>query len=215
MTNDGFATRLAELVGSESKSAFAKRCGFSVGALATYLNGSMPAADKAMRIADICDVRLEWLIVGEGPKEPEGGSPEGVSVVPRYDVSLATGHGSFVERAPLLDHIPFTDAFLRRKLGRSSTDGLVMLDARGDSMEPTIEDGDLVMVDMHDDRLREGLIAFVLDDAAYLKRIRPLFEGGVEIISDNSDVYPPQRLDQEQMNRLQMIGRVRWVGKVI
>lgn len=140
---------------------------------------------------------------------------EGFPVVPRYDLALAAGHGNFVERAPLLDHIPFTEAFLRRKLGRSSTNGLVMLDARGDSMEPTIEDGDLVMVDTLDTHLRDGLMAYVLEDVAFIKRMRPLVEGGVEIISDNRDVYEPQRLGRERLPEMQIIGRIRWIGKVV
>jgi phage repressor protein C with HTH and peptisase S24 domain len=215
MNSDGIQDRLIELMGDSSKASFSKRCGFSVGALNNYLSGSMPSADKAMRIAEVCGVRLEWLIHGEGPKHPEPPAAVSYGEVPRYDLALAAGHGSFVDRAELLDHIPFTQAFLRRKLGRGSVDGLVMLDARGDSMEPTIGDGDLVMVDTNDTQLRDGLMAYVLDDVAFIKRISPLMEGGVEIISDNRDVYKPQRLSRDRLHDIQVIGRVRWVGKVL
>lgn len=214
--SDALAVRLNELIGDESHMSFARRCGFSVGALKNYLTkGTIPSADKAMQIADVCGVRLEWLIHGTGPKYAEAPQASPYSEVPRYDLALAAGYGSFIDRAELLDHIPFTQAFLRRKLGRSSTDGLVMLDARGDSMEPTIGDGDLVMIDTRETDLQGGLMAFVLHDAAYIKRLRPLMAGGLEIASDNADLYPAERLSQEDLADIQIIGRVRWVGRVL
>lgn len=215
MNSDGIQDRLIELMGDSSKASFSKRCGFSVGALNNYLSGSMPSADKAMRIADVCGVRLEWLIHGAGPKYPEPPAAVSYGEVPRYDLALAAGHGSFVDRAELLDHIPFTQAFLRRKLGRASVDGLVMLDAKGDSMEPTIGDGDLVMVDTRDRALQDGIMAFVLNDVARIKRLRPLMTGGLEIISDNDKVYRPETMQPADLLDLQIIGRVRWVGKVL
>ena len=90
-----------------------------------------------------------------------------------------------------------------------------MLDARGDSMEPTISDGDLVMVDTRQTDLQGGLMAFVLDDAAYIKRLRPLMGDGLEIISDNKEIYPPERIDRNRLGEMQIIGRIRWIGRVI
>lgn len=211
----------------------AEATGASVTAVRQWASGKTePHRDYLVALANALDVSLVWLATGQGPQRvtaeenvsatlPERESPIGkhgattYKEVPRYDVTLAAGHGSFVERAPLLDHIPFTQTFLRRKLGRSSTDGLVILDARGDSMEPTIGDGDLVMVDTNTTDLQGGVMAFVLDDVAYIKRVRILMEGGVEIRSDNAEVYPPERLSGDRLGDLQVLGRVRWVGKVI
>ncbi|MEQ8605146.1 MAG: S24 family peptidase [Marivibrio sp.] len=161
--------------------------------------------------ADELRVVHDYYEFGADESHSESDTPR----VPRYDLALAAGHGSFIDRAELLDHIPFTQAFLRRKLGRSSTDGLVMLDARGDSMEPTIGDGDLVMIDTRERDLQGGLMAFVLHDVAYIKRLRPLMAGGLEIVSDNAELYPAERLGQQDLADLQVIGRVRWVGKVL
>lgn len=134
--------------------------------------------------------------------------------IPRYNAFLAAGHGSLNERAKLIDYIPFTRAFLVNKIGRSSPDGLVVLEARGDSMEPTIGDGDLVLIDQSMREPRDGLCAFVMGDTAHIKRLR-FSVGGVDVISDNRDLYPPERLSSEEAESLAMIGRIRWIGRVI
>lgn len=134
--------------------------------------------------------------------------------IPRYDANLAAGAGAFNERAQILDHIPFTKEFLAKKLGRSNVDGLVMLEARGDSMEPTIGDGDLVLVDQADKNLADGILAFVHDDTAYVKRVRHV-PGGIEVISDNRADYPPYLLSGNRLEEFRIIGRVRWIGRVV
>lgn len=133
--------------------------------------------------------------------------------VPRYDAHLAAGGGAFNERAKVIDYIPFTREFMANKLGRSSAEGLVVLEARGDSMEPTIGGGDLVLIDQHLTGLSDGIIAFVLDDTALVKRVRSSPDG-VEVISDNH-MYPPYRLEQNRLDELHVIGRVRWIGKAV
>ena len=67
--------------------------------------------------------------------------------LPRYNGRLAAGDGAFNERAELLDYIPFTKAFLSKKLGLMSEKDLVILEVKGDSMEPTISNGDLAAID--------------------------------------------------------------------
>jgi phage repressor protein C with HTH and peptisase S24 domain len=159
-------------------------------------------------LADLIQQKERML---ESDKRPSIGKGPGFIGIPRYDAVLAGGHGAFNERSEILDHIPFTVDFIEKKLGRKSTAGLVVLEVRGDSMEPTISDGDLVIVDQDHRRLRDGVYAFILDDAAHVKRLRNRFDG-IEIISDNDRIYSPFLLEQQRLGELQIIGRVRWCG---
>ena len=109
--------------------------------------------------------------------------------------------------------MPFTPAFFQKKLGRSSGAGFAVLEARGDSMAPKIADGDLLLIDEGDTRITDGIFAFLLDDEARVKRIRRKL-GGVSIISDNPD-YETEEVPSDQLDRLTVIGRVRWVGSVV
>lgn len=211
MPAEQFTDRLIKLIGDEPHARFARRCGFSLGALKNYLNGSIPGIDKAVAIANACDVDLEWLITGEGRPSPSADDPFDFVGIPRYDTELSAGSGSFSERAELLDHIPFTREFLLRKVGRKSAENLAVLEVRGDSMEPTVADGDLVLIDRQKRKLADGIMAFVLDDVAYVKRIRVAIDG-IQIISDNREVYPPLSLPRKELDRMLIIGRVLWCG---
>lgn len=151
--------------------------------------------------------------IGRNIQQETDGFNSEFTPIPRYDAHLAAGNGAFNDRAQLIDHIPFTNDFLTKKIGRSSSEGLVILEVRGDSMEPTIGDGDLVMVDQTMRGIEDGIMAFVLDDTAYVKRLRYFFDG-VDIISDNRDLYSTQQLDKSRMDELQIIGRVRWCGRL-
>lgn len=210
---DGFARRLADAIFPEKPTAFAKRAGVSSGLISKYLSArgaSGHRLDMVARIAECAGVSLDWLVWGRGEGEPLKGE---VIRVPRYNATLAAGAGSWNEGKQLLDEIPFTPAFFQKRLGRSTGAGFAVLEARGDSMEPGISDGDLLLIDEGDTRLTDGVFAFVLDDEARVKRFRRRIDG-VSIISDNS-TYSAEELASDQLGRINIIGRIRWVGKVL
>jgi phage repressor protein C with HTH and peptisase S24 domain len=92
---------------------------------------------------------------------------------------------------------------------------LTMIRVEGDSMAPTLNAGDDILVD-HDDPetgLRDGIYVLRVDDALLVKRlaIHP-FGRRVTIQSDNRTYpdWPDRGLDE-----LTCIGRVIWVGRRI
>lgn len=209
--------KAADLAGNATK--LAEATGISRRSIGDYLaGGSEPSRSRLIAIARAAGVSVDWLATGEGQVSPGPvAAPtldEKLVAVPRYDAVLAAGGGSLNERSRIVEHIPFPRNFIVHKLGKSSADGLAILEARGDSMEPTLGDGDLVMVDQTQTEPRDGLVAFILEDTAYIKRLR-FGLGGVEVISDNRDLYPPERLTNEQAEQMTIIGRVRWIGKAM
>ena len=89
-----------------------------------------------------------------------------------------------------------------------------MFEARGDSMHPTVSDRDYVMVDMNDTLHRDGIFAIALGNQARIKRLQHTFSG-TNIVSDNQDTYQQETLTGNQVNELQIIGRVIWrMGRV-
>jgi len=200
-----------------NRSEAAATAGVAKSTFQNWVEGkSDPSFAGLTKFASAVDVSLDWLATGEGPMHPEspkGGASADFIGVPRYDARLAAGDGALNGRARLIDHIPFTREFLTRKLNRSSTDGLLMLEARGDSMEPMIGDGDLVLVDTLDKTLADTIMAFVADDFAYVKRLQ-LTDSGVDAISANPAV-PVRRFSAQTFAEVQVIGRVRWIGRLI
>lgn len=208
---EGFSKRLAEAIWPEKPSVFAARMGIAQPTISKYLKGqaTAPRLDIAAHLARGAGVSLDWLVTGIG----DGVDKTDIIRVPRYDVTLAAGHGRWNDGRKRLDDIPFTGDFLRKRLNRSSSAGLAVLEARGDSMYPTIADSALVLVDELQQRLIDGIFAFVLDGDARVKRFRRTMTG-VTLLSDNP-AYPPEDLDTPQLNGLQLIGQVLWVSQVL
>lgn len=206
----GFAERLELALGGREKGVIARRARIAPSTFTKYLAGvSEPGAFKAARLAESLGVSLTWLLTGKGLPNA---AAAGYAGVPVYDVRLAAGCASFAEGARVIGEAPI-DQDLLRQLGRTTAEGLGMLEAEGDSMEPTIPDGARVLIDLKDVRLREGIFAFRLDDELRVKRLRRLAEG-IEVLSDNPR-YEPERLEGHELERFAVIGRVRWVGAVL
>jgi transcriptional regulator with XRE-family HTH domain len=209
----GFGKRLAEAMSPEKPAAFSSRTGIAQNTVSKYLRGAGsagPRLDIVAKMADAIGCSIDWLVWGKGDG-PDADS--GIVKIARYDATMAAGAGSWNEGRRRLDDIPFTAAFLRRRLNRTSTKGLSIVEAKGDSMEKTIMDGSLLLLDEDDTRLADGVYAFLLDGDARVKRFRRTMEG-VTLISDNA-VYPPETVSTDDMSKLQIIGHVLWVGQML
>ena len=208
----GFGRRLSEAMFPEKITAFAERVGVPQGTVSKYVRGqgTAPRLDIAAHLAKATGCTLEWLVWGQG--DGVAGESDFVKI-PRYDATLAAGAGSWNEGRRRLDDIPFTRDFLLKRLNRTSTAGLSVLTARGDSMAPNIADGALLLIDEADRRLTDAVFAFVLDGDARLKRFRRTLTGWT-IVSDNP-LYPPENISDSDLGRVQIIGRLLWVAQLV
>lgn len=130
--------------------------------------------------------------------------------VPRYNAAASAGGGAFIEHAIIIDEIPFTADFLLKRLNRTNTDGLLLVDAIGDSMEPTISNNDLIMIDTSKKQLAAAIFAFTYGENFYVKRLNNP-PNSIEVISDNK-TYSPFTISKDEMNQVNILGRVVWIG---
>ena len=80
-------------------------------------------------------------------------------------------------------------------------------------MESTISDNETVMVDTSKQKLRDGHIYVIRNgDHLLVKRIQTLWNDGVQLLSDNKE-YPAQEISITNIDNLEVIGKVVWVGK--
>ena len=228
---DGFGDRVKELIGSESVQSFAQKCGIPGSSLRNYLNGRVPGIDIAAKIANATGSPLEWLISGhDGPdrgydfvvKATDGrvaviqekvSTPRGFALIPRLDIQASAGSGSLALSEEPLEYLAFQADWLR---GRGiNPEAARILTARGDSMEETIRDGDVLLVDTSIDRIRDNSIYIVvLGDMVLVKRIHGRTNGTVLLISDNSR-YPTEEVTRGEAEQLHIAGRVMWFGRSI
>lgn len=93
-----------------------------------------------------------------------------------------------------------------------------VLQAKGDSMAPTIADGALVIVDASVNHFTgSGIYVFSLGGQVRLKRLAIPSDGGLLIISDNEKLYPREDLGPAQLDDLdfRIHARVGWTDKVL
>lgn len=133
-------------------------------------------------------------------------------MVPKYDVHASAGNGSVIHDEAIVDHLAFKRDWIRQSLGLDPA-CLALIDVRGDSMTPTIDCGDLLLLDTRAEQPRsEGVYVINLNGTLLVKRVRIKLSGVVEIISDNPK-YGSETISGEELERLVIVGRVVWHGR--
>lgn len=147
-----------------------------------------------------------------------GGPPEdrkklsGLVSVRRHPVRVSAGPGAVVFQELGKPYFAFDERWLK-SLTPTPPAKLSIVRVEGDSMAPTLNSGDDLLVDLADcmERLRDRIYVLRIDDAVVVKRLalNPLGQR-VTVQSDNpaySD-WPDCSLDE-----IHCIGRVIWSGR--
>jgi len=147
-----------------------------------------------------------------------GGPPapmrDGLIEIPVLNVDASAGFGAIAESETAHTRFGFDERWLAR-LTRAKSASLSIIHVLGDSMEPTLSDGDEVLVDASDQgsRLRDGIYVLRADDALVVKRVT-LKPGGRKItISSDNPAYPSW--DDVDRSEIQVVGRVIWFGRAV
>lgn len=199
----------------------AKAFGWSEPTYHSHENGSRGIrSDVAERYARAFQVTPEWLLFGKGgePKleRVENGAvvPDGLDLVPVYSISASAGSGTYVGAEESDHSLAFPPDYLKRIVGNKSTrQGLSIIGVKGESMWPTLNDDDIVMVDHSKTGLGfDGLFVVRLDGTLHVKRIgRSSVPGHVKIISDNPNA---DNIDMS-VEMVEPVGKVIWYGRKV
>lgn len=226
--NPEFKARLSELVGEEDPFTWARGVGIPSATFSRIWNeGTVPKSDHLVRIAESENVSLDWLLRGLEPTRADDdvrslqeapaiydvqSLPDGFVLLPKYEVRAAAGDGALVHSEQIVDHLAFKHDWIVRQLRRNPV-YLILIEAMGNSMVPTIGDRDLLLVDTSDAQLRDNAIyALSLNGDVVVKRLERRMNGAVRVISDNRDNYDPYELGPDEADELRIIGQVVWHG---
>lgn len=126
--------------------------------------------------------------------------------VPRLGLGASAGQGAIAGNEQTVGQLRFSVLWLKRQgLDPAS---LSVIAVEGDSMEPTLRDGDEILVDRTIRALRAGIYVIRLGDVLLVKRLEPGPAGRVTVISDN----PAYGRSECQFGDVEVIGRVVWKG---
>lgn len=178
--------------------------------------------ELAKAIEEKTGVRQAWLLTGEGPQRIVAAPPLGSKESNSYTVSVGSGQFSFSfvpKVKPLLSsgtgELVYEEGYediysFRREwlIQKGNIPWMRLAQVSGDSMFPTLKDGDLVLFDTSKSEppLDGKIMVIGIDNLLYIKRVRVSPEG-IFLVSDNKEVYKPWRINLENTR---FLGLVIW-----
>ncbi|HHT2967452.1 TPA: XRE family transcriptional regulator [Citrobacter koseri] len=236
-----FAQRLKIAMAEQglNQSSLAERVGVSQAAIQKLTSGRAKSTTKILALAKALNVNPSWLESGSGsmrnietdqlltdnrnPKseiektrlkaviwEDMEKIEEGEFVhIPLINVNFSAGPGA----CEVVDDESFSLVFRKYSLHKMGVNAnqARLVRVSGDSMSPTLSDGDIVGINMAETEIRDGkTYAICHDDMLRIKTLvaRP---GEVLIRSLNRELYPDEVLDVQKFHSsIRVIGRVFW-----
>jgi phage repressor protein C with HTH and peptisase S24 domain len=127
--------------------------------------------------------------------------------VPVYNVKGGMGNGSSYAHEEIEGKHSYSQAWLIEE--GLAVSNLVRMKGEGDSMLPTIADGDTLLINKSETKINGRVYAFRVGDEIRVKRLFRQLDGRVRVVSDNPDknLYPDEFLSVD--DQPEIIGRVR------
>lgn len=202
------------LVGKVSRKDLADAVGIAYSTLADLENGYSQGTTVLHKIAKRLGVRVEWLETGKLPMAASDESDESSEWMDVLGVrqAAALGDGAEPDEYAETHKLKFRSSSLAKK--RLRPERLAVIYGKGDSMYPTIRDGDAILIDTSDTKPKDDKL-FVVTYGRDLFAKRLIKLGGRWFIdSDNKDDPKwrrPKPVDESE--GLEIHGRVRWIGR--
>ena len=228
--------RIKEIRGKLSRKEFSENISVHAVTVRRWEEGqTSPDSEAIVQICSAFNINSNWLLYEEGPmrrpverdiglvnqildedirrKPPEIPQRDDIDYeqfdfVPMAEAHLSAGGGAFVLSESFSEFYAFRKDWLRSVV--SAVRNAVLMKVRGGSMEPTLHDGDVVMIDtgrilVYDDYL----YAIGRDDLIFVKRLVRTSDGKVRVISDNPDIQP----ELVHLRDMRIIGQVIWFAR--
>lgn len=221
--------RVGLLTGWKNQSQLADFLGFSSASITGAKGRGFFPIEWAYKIARGYDSSTDWLLTGEGPMHigkwsasqqsltaseesgdaaqiPATGTfdPDMFHPVPMTETKLSAGGGAFVISEEVTGYYAFRKDWLRRMA--SSEKNVVLMQVMGNSMAPTIQDKDTVLIDTGRLEVIEGMIyAIRMDHTIMIKRLTHRPGGIINVISDNKEEYESYQANRSDIH---VIGQI-------
>jgi phage repressor protein C with HTH and peptisase S24 domain len=211
--------RIKEARSAMSQKVLAELIRVHVNTIGKFERGdTVPDAIQLSQIGQATQTNPAWLLCGEiydkavpiDGAHLASGTPADLVLVSGYGVKASAGNGDQVNDENVIGRFAFKRSWISRK--GLNPNNLVVVTAHGDSMEPTVRDGDILLVDREIGRVAsDGIYLIERENDLYCKRLQRRFDGGVTIMSDNPR-YEAQHLSVDMAEALHVSGRVIWIG---
>ena len=197
-----------------SASELARKAQLSTTTLTRFMNSEehqFTLSGKTIsKIADATGIPFD----GDSPLQPAPTAEDDeITAVPIFDIRASAGAGALVEDGEPTAWQPYRTQELSR-LTRARTNDLAVIQVAGDSMWETLHDGDKVLVDRSINRIvKDGIYVIAFEEELLVKRCQRNLEDGSVLVSSDNKAY--QAFAVTKADRLNVIGRVIWIGRAL
>lgn len=193
-----------------SQASFARKINVSPQVLSGWMVGRRtPGIAELATMSQELHVSPSYLISGrdDDPSCQSLVDEDGVCI-PLLDIKASCGNGKELATATVVKLIKVNHQWINRYCGTANPQSLNIICVTGDSMMPTLADGDFVVIDTSSTRAyTDSMFAFLLDDDLFVKRFQRQGRN-LKVISDNP-LYEPYILRSEEMEHgFRVLGRV-------
>ena len=204
---------------------FAKALQVPVSAFSPRLAGELDLMRAVPGVGGAIGLTIDSLAAMGLPRDkasaetplPEGADEDALdgryAYIPQYDAKAAAGLGSENPHVEIRSTLAFKREWLKAK--GAKPEQLIVIYAEGESMWPTINDGDVLLVDRSWVDPVDGQV-FVLagSDGAIVKRLvqGPLGQWVLRSDNDDKEEYPDRYHLRSNGNEHRIIGKVIWRG---
>ncbi|WP_426817895.1 S24 family peptidase [Winslowiella sp. 2C04] len=206
-----FANRLNTLLNERSHSVreLANFGGVTYEMARRYTLGTAkPRDEKMLMIAGQLGVSPAFLDYGIG-EDGKRNRSSAVVTLRQLDVYAAAGTGYINPEFPaLISAIEIPEDRIYELFGRSSLDGVKLINVDGDSMMPTLNPRDLLFIDTKIDHFNgDGIYVFNFEDSTFVKRLQKVKGRKLSVLSDNPK-YPPFEIESHEMSEIYIFGKL-------
>jgi len=152
-------------------------------------------------ILDFCAIKkisINWLLYGQDPSSLIDSTDKyWIKYFP--EIAVSAGGGAY-DANDAYEKLDVPDYFISILGGEANIRNIEAINVSGDSMEPTLNTGNIIFLDIQKkDISKDGIYAFTNENGLFVKRIQKRIDGQIDIISDNKE-YPIQVTSKNQIN---------------
>lgn len=160
--------------------------------------------DLVENIVDKFHINGWWLFTGKGAMLSKSTNQNDIYEIDILDLRASAGNGIIPFEVSIIGKFILDKMFFKTP---QDTNYIKMIKVEGDSMEPTIQDGSYVVIDMKNCNKTDGIYAVLIDDNILIKRLQFELDGTIKIISDNIKYEPKIYNPRETQVFLKVLGR--------
>jgi len=186
--------RLRDVLSSEKNSGriydkdIANALGMTTVNLATIKKRSSIPYSHILDFCAIKKISINWLLYDQDPSSLVDSTDKyWIKYFPTINISA--GGGAYNEENDF-KKLDLPDYFIDIIGGVQNIKNIEAINVTGDSMEPTLNDGNIIFIDKSKNNIsKNGIYAYIHENGLFVKRIEKNSNGNLNIISDNSE-YP-------------------------